>query len=198
MWALLAFPAATLGQSVDEEARAARRGGGVRVGIWKVDLTSEQDPSRSLHYEGYFQRAMDEHLALENSLGVWWGTTSVAGPAPGAFVETQTFVVPLLTSLKLFPFSRAGERLEPYVAGGIGFALGVEKEDENAVGGGGTTIVTGIGFRGAFGLQFKIAGALGVSASAKYQWTRFGEDLGGMDTFGGVGADGGLTYRFQF
>jgi opacity protein-like surface antigen len=183
----------------EREARLARRGAGVRLGFWEVDVATAANPSTSPHFEGYFQRGMDQHLALENSVGVWWVNTTDTTALPGsAIVETQAWIVPLLTSLKFYPLTRIGARIEPYVLAGLGFAFGVEERSENAIGGGGTTIVTGFGFRAGLGVEVKLVGAFGLSAAGKYQWMHYGEELVGMETFRGVGADGGITYRFQF
>src|SRR5688572_1595124 len=80
---------------------AQRRGAGIRGGGWDVDVSAATNPSQSPYFEGYFQRGVDDHLALENSIGVWRMTTSEPGPIVGSpDVETKTWVVPLLTSLK--------------------------------------------------------------------------------------------------
>jgi outer membrane protein W len=171
----------------------------MRGGTWDVDVSAATNPSQSPYFEGYFQRGVDDHLALENSVGVWRMTTSEPGPVVGSpDVETKTWVVPLLTSLKFYPVTSGDTRLEPYVVAGLGFAFGIEEVGENATGGGGSTIVTGFGFRGGIGVEVKIAGAFGLSAAGKYQWMHYGEELAGIETFRGVGADGGITYRFQF
>jgi opacity protein-like surface antigen len=184
---------------VERQARLARRGAGVRVGIWNVDVESAEDPSKSLHFEGYFQRGLDKHLALESSAGVWWVSTTVTQPLPGSQpAENKSYVIPLLTSLKLFPLTEVGDKLEPFIMAGVGFALGVADESDNTIGGGGTSLVTGFGLRGGGGLELRLSSAFGASASAKYQWVKFGEELGGMDTFNGLGFEGGITYRFQF
>ncbi|HET9439875.1 MAG TPA: hypothetical protein VFO52_06875 [Longimicrobiales bacterium] len=181
-----------------QQERLARRGAGVRVGFWQVEIPAD-DESRSPQFEAYLQRGLDGQLTLENSVGVWWVTTTAAQALPDApDVETRAYIVPLLTSLKVFPMSGPGDRFEPYVMAGVGIALGIEDEGENAIGGGGSTIVTGLAFRGAVGAEFRLTPAFGLSAAGKYQWTRFGEDLGITESFSGVGAEGGLTYRFPF
>jgi hypothetical protein len=203
--ALIAFSASGLAaQQPDEsnaerEARLARRGAGVRIGVWDVDVAATVSTSESPHFETYFQRGMDEHLALENSIGVWWVTASDTGSIPGSpAIVTKTFVVPLLTSLKFYPLGSAAARIEPYIITGLGFAFGVEEQDEDAIGGGGTTIVTGFGFRAGLGVEIKLMRGLGLSLAGKYQWMHYGEELAGTETLRGVGADGGITYRFQF
>ena len=82
--------------------------------------------------------------------------------------------------------------------GGVGFALGVEDQADNAIGGSGTSLVTGFGFRGGAGIELHLCDAFGLAASGKYQWIRFGEEIDSKDTFKGLGLEGGITYRFQF
>ena len=179
---------------LDEAARLARRGAGLRLGAWAARM-SVPDARRSVSVEGYFQRGLDERLALENSVGVW-SVKTIATQVTGD-VETRSYVVPALTSLKFYPLTDVTDRLEPFVIGGAGFALGVEDEDELAVGGGGISLLTGFGFRGGAGVEVMIGRSVGISAAAKYQWIRFGEPLGTEQTFHGFGFEGGLTYRFQ-
>ncbi len=199
--ALLAVPAIanaqTPQQAAAERERLARRGGGLRAGIWNVDVAPGDQATP--HFEGYFQRGLDRQLALENSLGVWRLTTTTPSTVPeGTPVETKTWILPLLTSLKLYPLTNIDDRLEPWLMAGVGFAFGLSEQSENAIGGGGSTIVTGIGLRGGAGMDMRLIGPIGISVSGKYQWIHFGEELDGSDTFNGVGVEGGITYRFRF
>jgi opacity protein-like surface antigen len=113
-------------------------------------------------------------------------------------VETKSFVVPLLTSLKFFPMTDVTDPIEPFLIGGVGFALGVEDQADNAIGGSGTSLVTGFGGRAGAGIELHIGPAFGVAAGVKYQWIHFGDEIGGKKTFNGLGLEGGITYRFQF
>jgi hypothetical protein len=189
------------GQDADESeaqraARLARRGAGIRAGTWDVDVAFVEKAARSPQYESYYQRGFDQHLALEHSLSVWRVKTSPEGFPQ---VETRTYIAPLLTSLKVYPVTSPGDMLEPYLLGGIGFAFGVEDESENAIGGGGTTVVTGVAIRGAVGVEMTLGGPLGIAAAGKYQWVYFGEELiNTKNVFSGVGVEGAVTYRFQF
>lgn len=194
------------GQRPDEsvaerEGRMARRGGGVRVGAWNVDDPSRADArfSRSLQFELFLQRGLDERLVLENSAAVWRRLTRErqAIPAASDTVETRSYIIPLLTSLKYFPFTGPGSRLEPFILGGLGFAVGIEDQSQNALGGGGTTIVTGFGVKAAAGIEVRI-GSLGVAGDARYQWMKLSDELGLESTFGGAGLEGGLTFRFRY
>lgn len=187
---------------VERQARLARRGAGVRAGVWQAEVQSTADgATRGPHFEGYFQRGLDKHLAMENSAGVWWVTTTASQSIPlggSEEVETRSYVVPLLTSLKFYPITEVTDRVEPYLLAGIGFALGLEDQADNAIGGGGTSMVTGFGARAGVGVETHLNSSFGLAAGAKYQWIRFGEELGSTDTFRGFGAELGITYRFQF
>ena len=207
--ALLSLGAASaLAQRPDEtvaerEGRLARRSGGVRVGRWNVDIPADDttEVSRSLHFEIYFQRGLDERVAIENSLAAWLRVTEEVQTLPlggQRIVETRSYVVPLITSLKFYPLTTTDDFFEPYIRGGVGFALGVIREAENAIGGGGTSIATGFGITTSLGVEVHVTRALGLLAAGRFQWLRFGEDLGSQDQFAGAGFEGGLTYRFQF
>lgn len=198
-------------------ARIQRNGAGLRAGVWNVrDLAPAAGNSsqRSPLFEGYFQKGLDLHLALENTLSVWrWhqsGTrTQGGGLLGGSTTTTETvdaYVVPFFTSLKLFPFTKPRARLEPYVLGGAGLGLGIEdRSSDNAslLYGGSTsnppTIVTGFGFKGGTGVEWRVSRAFGLTVGARYQWMRFfGGQLAGRETYQGLALDGGLVYRYQY
>jgi hypothetical protein len=203
----LSFAARAFGQRPDEtvadrEAREARRGAGVRVGVWDVKDPARVDArfSSSPLFEFYLQRGLDKQLVLENSGGVWRRITHERQQLPigSDTVETKAFVIPLLTSLKYFPLTSPSNILEPYILGGLGLAVGIENESSNAIGGGGTSVVTGFGIRAAAGLEIHIGSSLGVTAAGRYQWMKLSEDLALENTFQGVGLEGGLSFRFNF
>lgn len=205
--AALSFAARAFGQRPDEspadrEAREARRGAGVRVGAWNVEDPARVDTrfSRSLLFELYLQRGLDKRLVLENSGGVWRRMTHERQQLPTGSdtVETKAYIIPLLTSLKYYPLTAPSNLLEPYVMGGLGLALGFEDQSTNAVGGGGTSVVTGFGIRAAAGLELHLGSTFGATAAWRYQWMKLSEDLGLENTFKGVGPEGGLTIRFNF
>ncbi len=174
------------------------RGAGLRIGIWNVELPAGADASRSPHFDLYLQRSLNEKIAMENSLSAWWSSRRTIHPIPGAGqITTTTYVLPLMAALKFYPLEIDTRRLQPFFLAGAGIALGVESQSESAIGGGGTTIVTGLGARFGLGAEFRIGRNFGVSALGSYQWLHFGEELGTTDTYDGVGVAGGLTYRFQ-
>jgi hypothetical protein len=167
------------------QGTAGRRGMGFRVGAWNVDV----DPwiTRSAQFEAFVQRDLGQDLALETSISAWRAVVN----------QTRAYIVPILTSVKYYPFTLPDQRVEPYLIGGLGFAFGIQDPDDNAIGGGTTTIASGIGFRAALGVEMRVVGGLGLGASGKYQWVHFGDEVGTMETFGGVGFEGAITYRFR-
>ena len=184
------------GRAAQPPMDQTRRSVGLRAGTWKVDVARVENLMRSPQFEGYYQRSFDQHLALEHSLSVWRVKTS---PVGSPLVETRTYIAPLLTSLKVYPVTAPGNTFEPYALAGIGFAFAVRDESENAIGGGGTTVVTGVALRAALGIEMTLGGPLGIAAAGKYQWAYFGEELiNTKNTFSGVGVEGAVTYRFQF
>ena len=163
----------------------ARRAGGLRVGAWNVDVAPWVE--RSADFDAFFQRTLGSDLALENSLSGWRALVN----------QTRAYIVPLLTSLKYYPVTSPADRLEPYVSGGVGIAFGIQDQPDNAIGGTGSTIATGVAIRTGLGVEVQVFRGLGVAAGGKYQWVHFGEDVGTMQTFAGVGWAGAVVYRFN-
>ncbi|TMQ67463.1 MAG: hypothetical protein E6K78_05020 [Candidatus Eisenbacteria bacterium] len=54
------------------------------------------------------------------------------------------------------------------------------------------------GLKAGVGTDWRLGQAFGLTLGGRYQWTEFGEDVGGQRIFNGLGADLGLTYRFQY
>lgn len=200
------------GRPLDPERQAelARRGGSVRIGLWNVrelEGTSGAEESESPAFEGYVRKGLDAHLALENSVGVWRHrqiVTTSSGPLGGTTTSrVDAYVIPQQTSIIFFPATRPSNRIEPFVRAGIGLTLGVEdRKGEGgslfSPGGDGISMAFGFGATGGGGVEWRLGEALGLSASARYQWVRFLEELAGEETYQGLGADVGITYRFQF
>ena len=202
---------------IETQARIQRNGAGLRAGVWNVrDLepATGNSSQRSPLFEGYFQKGLDLHLALENTLSVWrWhqsGTRTQGGGLLGGGTTTTTetvdaYVVPFFTSLKVFPFTRPSAKVEPYVLGGAGLGLGIEdRSSDNAsglYGGSGNdapSMVTGFGFKGGTGIEWRFSQAFGLTVGARYQWMRFFGDLAGRENYQGLALDGGLVYRYQY
>jgi hypothetical protein len=207
-WAPLS--AQNTGESDEERAaRLARSGAGIRVGTWNVaDLREVEDGSSSTwpYFEAYFQRGMDLHLVIESGIGLYRrqeempGTGGPLGTEPST---TTAYILPLLTSVKFYPVTRPGAPVEPHVGAGIGFAIAIEDQE----GGGGsligmrspgTAMVTGFGAKGSGGVDVRLGGAFGASLGATYQWLRFSDPVGGIETYAGPAFTVGLTYRFRF
>jgi opacity protein-like surface antigen len=194
---------------VERNARLARRGAGLHVGTWDVRGLSEPDgvsTSSMPLVDGYFRKGLDQHLALETTVGLWRRTQTVrqSGGVLGGGGEDRvtSYIVPQFTSLMLFPFTQPSQRVEPYLSGGAGLALGIDDRQTTAGGlfGGesGTAMTAGFGFQTGTGVEWRLSKAFGLTAGARYQWIRFLQDLGGDRTFRGFGLDGGVTYRFQY
>ena len=191
-------PAAAFAQRPGAAEWAPRRGVGIRAGSWNVDVPEAQNPRSTPNFELYLERSLDPKLSVENSVSFWRVTTTepVSLP-PSADVETRSYIIPLLLSLKYYPLGPI-EGAVPFLLGSAGLAFGVEDEGENAIGGGGSSVVTGFGVRWAAGVEIGIVGRFGVTGSVRYQWLHFGGPVGSTDTYSGVGVEGGVTYRFQF
>jgi hypothetical protein len=196
----------------EQRAKAMRRGAGLRVGVWDVRGLSEVSGARvneSPLFEGYFQKGLDLHLALENTVSVYRREQRLTRPGGigGGTVEEKVaaYVIPQFTSLKLYPFTRPEQRFEPYIAGGAGLTIGVDdrenSESGGLLGGGGESgvgFVAGFGLKGGLGIELRFSEAFGAAAGGRYQWVRFFGELAGERTYRGLGADVGLTYRFQY
>jgi hypothetical protein len=195
----------------ERRVKAMRRGAGLRVGVWDVRGLTEVSGARvneSPLFEGYFQKGLDLHLALENTVSVYRREQSITRPSGlGGTVEEKlaAYVVPQFTSLKVYPFSRPEQRFEPYVLGGAGVTIGIDDRENSESGGllggggeSGTGFVAGFGLKGGVGVELRFSEAFGIGAGGRYQWVRFFGELAGERTYRGFGADIGLTYRFQY
>jgi opacity protein-like surface antigen len=185
----------------EKQARLERRGLGFLVGGWNPrDLSRAAGASESETPlgEGYFQKGLDLHLALATSVG-YYRRRQKAGSD-----EVVTHLVPQFTSLKIYPFTRPEQRLEPFLFAGAGLAIGIE-EVETTSGGllglmteNATNLVPGFGFQAGAGAEWRPGKAFGLMAGGRYQWIRFTDEVGGLRTYQGPGFDLGFTYRFQF
>jgi hypothetical protein len=202
-------PIAAQESQTEEQARLARRGAGIRVGVWDVRGLAEvanAEYSETPLFEGYLQHGLDRHLAMQNSIGFWRRSQEIEGTGgiggtPGESVKS--YVVPQFTSIRFFPISGPEQPFEPFVEGGAGISLGIDDRSTTSgglLGGGGSgiAIVVGFGFKLGLGVEWRFTEALGLSGGGRYQWKRFLEDLGGERTYRGFAADVGITYRFQY
>lgn len=200
-------------RSRDPERRAKldRRGAGLRIGNWLVeDLEKveggEYDETPS--FEGYFQKGLDLHLTLESTLGLWRRTQETVDPdgLGGSKRErVRSYIIPAFTAIKFFPLTRPGDPVEPYVNAGIGFGFAIEDEktETNIIGGGtstsgNTNFLGGFGFKIGTGLDWWFSQAFALTGGARYQWIRFGQEVGGEQTYKGYAFDAGIAYRFQY
>ncbi len=190
----------------EENVKRERSGAGLRVGTWMVSNLANPSGTTSSAipaFEAYWQKGLDRHLAIETSAGLWHRQQS-SGSGPTA--ETVgSFVVPLLTTIKLYPFTGPEQALEPFISAGVGFAMGLEKQNTvsgGLLGGGnansGLNLIAGVGLKGGAGVEYRFSRSFGVGASLTYQWILFAQDVGGQGDYKGFGLFGGLTYRFQY
>lgn len=170
--------AVAYGQQGETDPRAARRAVGLRAGSWQ-DLP---------YIEIYFQRGLAERVALENSAGVWRQKQD----------SWETYVIPLLTTLKIYPLTAPTRALQPYIMFGLGLGVGVERESKRAVGGGGTSILTALGGKAAGGLEFKLRKSLHAHGGGRYLYMHYNDKLAFRNTYEGIGFEGGISYRFNF
>lgn len=186
---------------VVKRAQLARRGGGLRIGPWHLngqDAASSSTSSTIPDIEGYVRTGLDLHLVLENSVGVWRQRQSV--PASGGLLgssgsATDAYIIPEFTSIVFYPFTVPNDRLEPFVRGGIGFALGVQDPQS---GGGSISFTPGFGLTSGLGVEWRMTNALGLAVSTRYQWIRFFQEFGLQQTYQGPVVEAGVTYRFQY
>lgn len=184
----------------EQQVKRARRAAGIRTGAWRVSglaQASGASYSATPAFEGYLQRGLDRHLVLESSAGFWYRSQRT-----GTGGRNNAYVIPMMTSLKLYPATGPEDAFEPFVTAGVGFTMGIDDRDgSSSLAGttaGGTALVLGLGAKGGAGIEYRLGSTFGVQLGGGYQYIRFLEDMGGERTYRGIQAFGGLTYRFQF
>lgn len=197
----LAFAADVVG------AGAGRRGAGLRVGRWDVEdlnLAAGETGNESVLIEGFFQKPLDQNLVIENTLGFWQRSTEFSSTGIGGTTtfENTSYLVPMLTALKLYPMGRAANVVEPYLLGGVGFVLGIDRgqvsgDDPLYPPGESTALQSGLGIQAGAGLEWAGTGQFGVTVGGRYQWASFADDIGSKGMYKGPGFTAGLTYRFR-
>ncbi|GAC1478501.1 MAG: hypothetical protein NVS1B4_22290 [Gemmatimonadaceae bacterium] len=205
-------PDTTKPADVERRAQLERRGGGLRVGTFSPNGVTDPSgtvSSSSPAFEGFVRSGLDLHLVLENSVGVWRRSQTATRTTTGltgttTTTETRdTYIIPQLTSVVFYPATSPEDTFEPYVGAGAGFALGIDDRKGSGSaslfgGSPGVTLSPGLGAQAGVGAEFRFTQALGVAVGGRYQYIRFLQDVGGRDTYQGLGALVGLTYRFQF
>src|SRR4051794_7898571 len=179
----------------------ARRGGGLRGGPWHLngeEKTTGSTASSIPAFEGFVRTGLDQHLLLENSVGVWrqrQAATASGGLLGGSAAATDNYIIPQFTSILFYPFTSPNDRIEPYIRGGLGFSLGVQDPQS---GGGSISLTPGFGLTSGLGVEWRMTEALGLALSTRYQWIRFFQEFGPQQTYQGPVVEAGITYRFQF
>jgi hypothetical protein len=188
----------------ERQVRRQRAGAGIRLGSWQVTGLAEVDGatySTMPAFEGYWQRGLDRHLVIESGFGLWRRSQKTTGTTSE---DIGSYVIPLLTSVKLYPTTGPEVSLEPFVSAGAGFTIGIDDRNTTTGGllgggvSGGTVIIAGVGLKGEAGVEYRFSRAFGLSLTGGYQWVRFFEEVGGERTYKGFVVFGGMTYRFQY
>ncbi len=188
--------------ALERRVKRQRSGAGVRAALWTVPTIGTSANSSWPMLEGYFQKGLDQHLVMETSGGVW-----VRSLGSGSGAE-KLVAVPLLTQIKLYPFTTTAQNVEPFISGGLGVTLGFDLNAGAGGGGllgggsgGGTQTTFGIGVKGAGGVEYRLGQAFGIAGFAGYQYIYFLNPItstGNTSSLAGVLAGVGLTYRYQF
>ena len=186
---------------LEHKVQAARRGGGIRAGEWHLNgqqLPSGVTTSEWPELEGYVRSGLDLHVVLENSIGVWRQrqTSAGSGGLLGTSAATaDNYIIPQYTSVLVFPVTTPTDRVEPYLRGGVGFALGVEDPQGGSAG---ISLTPGFGATGGVGVEWRATDAFGLAIAGRNQWIRFFSDFGGLRTYQGPAIEAGISYHFQF
>jgi hypothetical protein len=200
-------PALAFAANVAGGASGDRHGAGLRVGRWDVqdlDLATGETANESVLIEGFFQKPLDRNLVVENTLGFWQRTRDYTSTGVGGTTtfENTSYLVPMLTALKLYPMGHAANVVEPYLLGGVGFVLGIDRgqvsgNDPVYPAGESTALQSGLGIQTGAGLEFNGNGQFGLTVGGRYQWASFSDDVGGKGLYRGPAFTAGLTYRFR-
>lgn len=195
---------ATSAELRERAVKRQRQGAGLRMGSWQMmgmGAVSGASVSTLPAMEGYFQKGLDRHLALETSVGFFQRTQRT-----GTGGESMTgYVIPMMTALKLYPATGPEASFEPFVTGGFGFTLGVDNRTTTTSGGlfgggssGGMMMVPGVGVKLGGGVEYRLGRAFGFGAGTNYQYVHFFDRVANARVYKGVQLLGGVTYRFQF
>lgn len=184
----------------ENAVKRQRQGAGLRAGTWQTTglaVVAGASYSTLPMLEGYWQKGLDQHVAIETS-GGFWGRTQRDSNG-----RVSSFAVPMLTSIKLYPATTVADQMEPFISAGGGITIGVD--DETGATGGlfsggssGTALIIGLGLKGGAGIEYHAGRAFGLQAGINYQWIHFLNPVGGNSDYKGPVIYGGLTYRFQY
>ena len=205
--ALVVSPALAFAANVADGGGVGRRGAGLRVGRWDVEdlnLAAGETGDESVLIEGWFQKPADQNLVIENTIGFWQRTKEYTSTGIGGTTtfENTSYLVPMMTALKLYPMSRAASIVEPYLLGGVGYVLGIDRgqisgNDPLYPAGESTALQSGLAIQTGAGLEFNGNGQFGLTVGGRYQWSSFSDDVGGKGMYKGPAFTAGLTYRFR-
>ena len=207
VFSLVVAPALAFAADVAGGASADRRGAGLRVGRWDVEdlnLAAGETGNESVLIEGWFQKPADRNLVIESTIGFWQRTKEYTSTGIGGTTtfENTSYLVPMMTALKLYPMARSASIVEPYLLGGVGYVLGIDRgqisgNDPLYPAGESTSLQSGLGLQAGAGLEWNGNGQFGLTVGGRYQWASFADDVGGKGMYKGPGFTAGLTYRFR-
>lgn len=188
---------------VTTRTQRTRNGAGLQISSWQPEEPAGFLNSGTIAFQGYFQKGLDLHLAWENNLGYWRRTSSWTETPPLAGTtrhELQTHLVPMLTALRLYPFTTPTSPIEPFLCAGAGPVLGVQQHKSS----GGltpdntTSMYTGLGVKAGAGVDVRANEVFGITAGGHFESASFGQEMVGDRLYKGWGLDAGLSYRFQY
>jgi len=184
-------------------AQRARGGAGLQVSSWQPDAPAGLSHSETAAFQGYLQKGLDMHLAWENTLGYWQRTTSWSETQPLIGTtnhQLQTHLVPMVTALRVYPLTKPGFPVEPFMSAGVGPVLGIQQQRTTGglTPGNTTSMLTGLGVRAGAGVDLRAGPAFGITVGGHFESASFGQDMVGDRLYQGWGVDAGLSYRFQY
>jgi hypothetical protein len=200
------------GESAAEtKVRLARKGAGLTAGSWQlrgIEPPATVEVSTMPMISGWLRKGLDARLALETGISVWRRVQTIppsGGIGGTAGEEVQSWIIAQTSAIRFFPFTDAGETLEPYFLGGAGFTLGIDDRNTEgggvlggATGGSGVVMVPAVSLQGGTGAEYRFGESFGLNIGAKYQWTRFFQEFGGERTYQGPVFEVGLAYKFRY
>lgn len=183
---------------------------GLKGGVWRVDKAKDMistsvykasSNTYSPYLELYFSLGLKKGFCLEFLLGSCSRGETRFDVPDGYFWESIT-IVPLSFGAKHFFFSKNPKRKwKPYTDLGLSYVIGSSKLDYGSFGSGEKYFFEGFGkSRSTFGLflggglDYSLSELLWVNFDLKYQWIKFGKEVGGLKDYGGTRLTLGLSY----
>lgn len=195
------LPVAGQSSSRQREDRL-RRGVLLSVGLWNPQVRNPRgaDVWASPLFELAYLDGSGPHLAVENLIGLFVRDIRARSATPlygSGTRRIRSVIVPLMTGFKYYPFTTPQARLQPFIHGGLGFALDVERtwQQGGPLGSGtdGNTTV-GLGASVDAGIDLLLR-RVGVVLDGGYMFQWMGGQFDAGRSYPGVTAGLALTYR---